>query len=68
VATLRSLANAARMLENNPALLALKTRQTAADGKHTLVLGSAGSILPISTPTPGPAAPPPAAEGESQAA
>lgn len=57
VATLRSLANAARMLENNPALLALKTLQTVADGKHTLVLGAAGNILPIQTP--GPAGPPP---------
>jgi regulator of protease activity HflC (stomatin/prohibitin superfamily) len=70
VATLRSLANAARMLENNPALLALKTLQTAADGKHTLVLGTAGSILPMPTPGPsGPAPPPPtAAEGDTEAA
>jgi regulator of protease activity HflC (stomatin/prohibitin superfamily) len=69
VATLRSLANAARMLENNPALLALKTLQTVADGKHTLVLGTAGSILPIPTPAPsGPAPPPPPAEGDQEAA
>lgn len=58
VATLRSLANAARMLENNPALLALKTLQTAADGKHTLVIGAAGSFLPLpTTGSPGPAPP-----------
>ena len=70
VATLRSLANASRMLENNPALLALKTLQMAADGKHTLVLGSAGSILPMPAPTPsGPARPPrPPAEGDQEAA
>jgi len=70
VATLRSLANASRMLENNPALLALKTLQMAADGKHTLVLGSVGSILPMPTPGPsGPAPPPPpSAQGDSEAA
>ena len=32
VATLRSLANAARMLENNPALLALRTLETVSTG------------------------------------
>lgn len=58
-ATLRHLANAARMLENNPALLALKTLQTAADGRHTLVLGLPGNVVPLpsgpapETPTPG---------------
>jgi regulator of protease activity HflC (stomatin/prohibitin superfamily) len=57
VATLRSLANAARMLENNPGLLALRTLQTATDGKHTLVLGAAGPFLPL--PTPGSPAPAP---------
>lgn len=40
IATLRSLANAARMLDNNPSLLALKTLQTAAEGRHTLVVGT----------------------------
>jgi regulator of protease activity HflC (stomatin/prohibitin superfamily) len=70
-ATLRSLANAARMLENNPALLALKTLQTAADGKHTLVLGAGGPILPFSTggPPVAPLPPPaPAPEDRREAA
>ena len=46
-ATLRSLANAAKMLEGNPALVTLKTLQTASDGKHTLVLGLSQPIIPI---------------------
>jgi regulator of protease activity HflC (stomatin/prohibitin superfamily) len=61
IATLRSLANAARMLDNNPSLVTLKTLQTVADGKHTIVLGGAGAVLPISTGRPagaGAAAPP----------
>lgn len=71
VATLRSLANAARMLEANPALLALKTLQTVAEGKHTLVLGGTGLILPIPTPGPSgstPRPPSPPNQGESDAA
>src|SRR5262249_49840912 len=76
MATLRSLANAARMLENNPALLALKTLQTASDGKHTLVLGASGSVLTLPTAGPSgpapsgpmPANPPSDSEGESAAA
>jgi regulator of protease activity HflC (stomatin/prohibitin superfamily) len=46
-ATLRSLANAARLLEGNPALVTLKTLQAASDGKHTLVLGLSQPIIPI---------------------
>jgi hypothetical protein len=67
VATLRSLANAARMLENNPALLALKTLQTVGDGKHTLVLG-APAVLPVGAGGPSPgsraAAPAPTPQDE----
>jgi regulator of protease activity HflC (stomatin/prohibitin superfamily) len=46
-ATLRNLANAAKLLEGNPALLTLKTLQAASDGKHTLVLGLSQPIVPI---------------------
>ena len=47
-ATLRHLANAARMLENNPALVTLKTLQTVSEGKHTLVMGIPQTIIPVS--------------------
>ena len=50
-ATLRHLANAARMLENNPALVTLKTLQTVSEGKHTLVLGLSNPVIPLSTPS-----------------
>lgn len=46
-ATLRHLANAARLLEGNPALVTLKTLQAASDGKHTLVLGLSQPVIPI---------------------
>lgn len=46
-ATLRHLANAAKMLDGNPALMALKTLQTAGEGKHTFVLGLSQSVLPL---------------------
>jgi regulator of protease activity HflC (stomatin/prohibitin superfamily) len=47
-ATLRSLANAARLLEGNPALVTLKTLQAASDGRHTLVLGFPQPVIPVS--------------------
>jgi len=62
VATLRSLANAARMLENNPALLALRTLETVSTGKHTLVMG-APSVLPIPSAGGVAAGPRPSEEG-----
>jgi hypothetical protein len=46
-ATLRHLANAARLLEGNPALVTLKTLQTASGGKNTIVLGLPQPIVPI---------------------
>jgi regulator of protease activity HflC (stomatin/prohibitin superfamily) len=46
-ASLRHLANAARLLEGNPALVTLKTLQTAGSGKSTLVLGLSQPILPL---------------------
>lgn len=49
-ATLRHLANAARMLENNPALVTLKTLQTLNEGKHTLVMGVPQTVIPVSPP------------------
>jgi len=49
-ATLRHLANAARMLENNPALVTLKTLQTVSEGKHTLVMGLPQTVIPVSQP------------------
>lgn len=49
-ATLRSLANAARMLENNPALATLRALQSAADGRNTVVLGMPAGVLPLGTP------------------
>ena len=46
-ASLRQLANAARMLEGNPALLTMKTLQAMANGKNTIVLGLPGPVLPL---------------------
>jgi regulator of protease activity HflC (stomatin/prohibitin superfamily) len=46
-ASLRHLANAARLLEGNPALVTLKTLQTAGSGKNTLVLGLSQPVLPL---------------------
>jgi len=46
-ATLRHLANAARLLEGNPALVTLKTLQAAASGKNTLVLGLSSPVVPL---------------------
>lgn len=53
-ATLRHLANAAKMLENNPALITLKTLQTIGEGKNTVVLGIPGPVLPIHGSEPNP--------------
>ncbi|HEY4416114.1 MAG TPA: slipin family protein [Verrucomicrobiae bacterium] len=49
-AALRSLANAARVLENNPALMNLRLLQsltTAQNAGNTLVLGVPGGFLPV---------------------
>ena len=46
-ATLRHLANAAKLLEGNPALITLKTLQAVSGGKNTLVLGLSQPVLPI---------------------
>lgn len=62
LASLRSLANAARMLEGNPGLLALKTLQAAGAGGNTLVLGMPGGVLPV------PAGPPPTPPATGDAA
>ena len=54
-AALRSLANAARMLEDNPALLNLRTLQilSSSTSGHTIVLNTDGGIAPLKkTPTP----------------
>jgi len=50
MATLRSLANAARMLEKNPALATLRALQGAGDGRHTLVLGMGTGVVPLGSP------------------
>jgi regulator of protease activity HflC (stomatin/prohibitin superfamily) len=61
-ATLRHLANAARLLESNPALLMLKTLQAVSEGKNTIVLGISQPVIPISKePEMLPAQPPPPA-------
>jgi regulator of protease activity HflC (stomatin/prohibitin superfamily) len=49
-ATLRSLANAARMLENNPALATLRALQSGSEGRNTVVLGMNTGIIPVGTP------------------
>jgi regulator of protease activity HflC (stomatin/prohibitin superfamily) len=50
MATLRSLANAARMLESNPALMTLRALQGGADGRNTVVLGMGAGVIPLMTP------------------
>jgi regulator of protease activity HflC (stomatin/prohibitin superfamily) len=50
-AALRSLANAARVLDGNPSLMNLRLMQTlsaAQNGGHTLVLGVPGGFVPLS--------------------
>ena len=44
---LRQLANAARMLESNPALVTMKTLQAVSNGKNTIVLGAGTTLLPV---------------------
>jgi regulator of protease activity HflC (stomatin/prohibitin superfamily) len=62
-ASLRSLANAARMLKGNPELMNLRLLQALAGGPGkpapTVVLGGAGGLLPVSASVP-------AAEGGSE--
>lgn len=62
MATLRSLANAARMLEKNPALATLRALQGAGDGRHTVVLGMGSGIVPLGGPG-GPGGEPPPRRG-----
>ena len=51
-AALRNLANAARLVESNPALIQLRTLQAvAAQPGSTIVLGVPG-VVPVSKPTP----------------
>jgi len=45
-AVLRHLANTARLLESNPALLTLRTLDAAAQGRSTIVVGVPGGLLP----------------------
>lgn len=50
MATLRSLANASRMLENNPSLMTLRALQGGADGRNTVVLGMNAAVIPLGAP------------------
>ena len=53
-ASLRNLANAARVLEGNPALMNLRLMQSltgAQNGGHTLVLGAPGGFVPLKPPS-----------------
>jgi hypothetical protein len=50
---LRNLANAARVLDGNPALMNLRLIQSlsaAQNGGHTLVLGAPGGFVPLKQP------------------
>lgn len=52
-ASLRNLANAARVLEGNPALMNLRLIQSLSavqNGGHTLVLGAPGGFVPLKHP------------------
>jgi regulator of protease activity HflC (stomatin/prohibitin superfamily) len=46
-AVLRHLANTARLLEANPALVTLRTLDAAAHGRGTIVLGMPSALLPV---------------------
>ena len=46
-AVLRHLANTARLLEGNPALVTLRTLDAAAHGRGTIVVGMPSGVLPI---------------------
>jgi regulator of protease activity HflC (stomatin/prohibitin superfamily) len=50
-ASLRHLANAARVLEGNPALMNLRLMQATHNGGHTLVLGVPGGLVPLKSST-----------------
>ncbi|MBX9694947.1 MAG: hypothetical protein K2Z81_21360, partial [Cyanobacteria bacterium] len=62
-AALRSLANAARVLEGNPALMSLRVLQsltgTGGTTPPTVVLNVPGGMLPLGPPHPPPPPPPP---------
>jgi regulator of protease activity HflC (stomatin/prohibitin superfamily) len=47
-AVLRHLANTARLLEGNPALVTLRTLDAAAHGRGTIVIGMPSGVLPVS--------------------
>jgi len=54
-AALRSLANAARMINDNPGLLHLRTLQAVSGGSgNTIVLGTSSGIIPVSRPNGSP--------------
>lgn len=54
VASMRALANAARMAQDHPALLQLRALQAvqASEGKNTVVLDFSGQGVPLKTATP----------------
>jgi hypothetical protein len=62
-ALLRNLANAARVLEGNPALMNLRLMQSlsaAQNAGNTLVLGMPGGFVPLKNVKPTPVSEPPA--------
>jgi regulator of protease activity HflC (stomatin/prohibitin superfamily) len=67
-ATLRHLANAANLLQNNPALMNLRILQALDAGGNTVVLGAPGGVVPLRTSADGPAVKPtpPPAESDSK--
>jgi regulator of protease activity HflC (stomatin/prohibitin superfamily) len=61
-ASLRNLANAARVLDGNPALMNLRVLQSLASAQNagnTLVLGVPGGLVPLKNGKPNTAAEPP---------
>ena len=65
-AVLRHLANAARMLESNPALVTMKTLQAMGNGKNTIVLGAPAKLLPLERERTAPPSEPAGDEPERQ--
>ena len=63
-AVLRHLANAARLLESNPALVTMKTLQAVSNGRNTIVLGAPMTLVPIDR-DPGAASSPPTSDEPS---
>lgn len=51
-AVLRHLANSARLLESNPALVTLRALDAVAHGRGTIVLGMPSAMLPLPGSTP----------------